>query len=85
VDPAHRQGNAELPAQRPAEADPIVGVRAEPVVNVDRAHRKVAGKRMQQDDRVYAAGQADADGLASQNGKRTPDGVRHWLSALRLP
>ena len=81
---AHGEWHTELAAQPPAEAHPAIGVRAQAVMDVRRRHLLALRQRMQQHDRIDAAGEAHKNALALQPFQRAPDGGGN-LSAPGLP
>ncbi len=85
VDAKGDEGHFQPCAQFTAEREPVVGVRAEPVVDVGRAEHKIQSvpqlaQAMQQDDRIDAAGKAAAHPAAGSHaglGQHAGDRIGH--------
>ena len=83
--PAHGERHAEPLAKAPAECRPAPGIRAQSMVDVRRADAgKRTRERVQQHDRIDAAGEPDEDALACQFRCRPCDGGGD-VSAPGLP
>ena len=96
LDASDSEGHAEGPAPRTAKARPRRGVRAQLVIDVQRpkleAHpRRDSRKKIEENDRVDAAAQAQQQPVARPHGRFQMRGdvrreiARRCLTSLRLP